>query len=552
MTFLILPLLTTPTLAATTTTIVDDTSSAWTFEGEWTAVTPSNPCDFCASKPDPTRIQGGSWHDGNFMRGKDEVGSSAGSFTFTGTGVKIYGVGKRGSEPNVVFTLGSQTSTYHYTGTQHFAYQMLFFAASGLSEGTHTVTWVLEANADDDGDLQSVLFDYAEVTATTGGDDGGDGQDEGSDGGSGTGTGSGSGTGTTTGSGSGGSSDSPNTDTSGDANGATSGTSSAGDKSHSAASTGSSHPQSSGAPSSTSTTGSSSASGTSLPGSVHPDESTSNSNSTTQSDAPIAAVAVKQKQPIGAIIGGVLGALSVAALVAGLFLFLRRRRQRERARLSLIIARPDGAPPISPVRETSSAGRVRRTMMVHPFVADADDGGAGYISEKRRAVEHSSPHDEASAAVTVSSPSTSSHTHTSPTSTATEKRCYTENITTTASASAFSPLTPSTPSTSPHTPYPATPTSPESVPSPSSATTTTSTAPTPAPAPPTIRITTAHTHRTAPSLSISSRSSRTSTRERALAERVAELEARLRVTGGILSPMTPSAPPPYIHSAARG
>jgi hypothetical protein len=67
---------------AITNTTVDDTSSAFTFTGSWTAVSASNPCAGCASKPDASQTFDASWHDGNYRTGASET--TGGSFTFTG------------------------------------------------------------------------------------------------------------------------------------------------------------------------------------------------------------------------------------------------------------------------------------------------------------------------------------------------------------------------------------------------------------------------------------------------------------------------------------
>ncbi|KAJ7203030.1 hypothetical protein GGX14DRAFT_570290 [Mycena pura] len=81
--YTLLPLLlATRANTAITTTTIDDTDESFTWSGEWTAITPSSPCDFCASKPDPSETHGGTWHDGNYMSGKAE--RTGGSFTFTG------------------------------------------------------------------------------------------------------------------------------------------------------------------------------------------------------------------------------------------------------------------------------------------------------------------------------------------------------------------------------------------------------------------------------------------------------------------------------------
>ncbi|KAJ7301822.1 hypothetical protein DFH08DRAFT_95957 [Mycena albidolilacea] len=151
---------------AITNTTVDDTSSAFTFTGSWTAVSASNPCDFCSSKPDVSQTFGASWHDGNYRTGASET--TGGSFTFTGSAVYIFGIDQAQSQPDVVFTLGSTQSTHHSTGTERFAYNALFFSATGLpADQTHTVNWIFNIDQSTGVGVQAALFDYAIVTSGT-------------------------------------------------------------------------------------------------------------------------------------------------------------------------------------------------------------------------------------------------------------------------------------------------------------------------------------------------------------------------------------------------
>ncbi|KAJ6517293.1 hypothetical protein C8R47DRAFT_1062983 [Mycena vitilis] len=163
--FVLLPLFASRVCCTITNTTVDDTSNAFTWTGEWTAITPSAPCGGCASKPDTTQIEDGTYHDGNFETTKDEV--TGGSFTFQGSAVYIYGIDQADSQPNIVFTLDSTTSTHHYTGSERFLYRALFFSATGLDSGQHTVNWVYQPNNDIGKTLQEALFDYAVVTSGT-------------------------------------------------------------------------------------------------------------------------------------------------------------------------------------------------------------------------------------------------------------------------------------------------------------------------------------------------------------------------------------------------
>ncbi|KAJ7243052.1 hypothetical protein C8J57DRAFT_67226 [Mycena rebaudengoi] len=150
--------------SAVTTTTFDDTSSSFSFTGSWTATSASNPCDFCSSKPDPSRIFGETWHDGNFRSGADT--GTGGSFTFTGSAVSIFGIDQAKSQPDIEFTLGSIKSVHHYEGTERFVYDALFFHAEGLAaDKSHTVTWTFQINQASGVGVQAALFDRAVVTS---------------------------------------------------------------------------------------------------------------------------------------------------------------------------------------------------------------------------------------------------------------------------------------------------------------------------------------------------------------------------------------------------
>ncbi|KAJ7057275.1 hypothetical protein C8F01DRAFT_1151522 [Mycena amicta] len=152
-----------PLLAAAQTTIFDDADSSFSWYGEWTAV--SGNCDSCSTKLDPTQTHDGTWHDGDrAMTSSEQTG---GSFSFTGTAVQIYGIDQPDYGPDIVFTLEGFTSTHHYTGNAK-VYHSLFFSRSGLTNGAHTVNWVLQIDPSTDPGLFGVvaLFDYAVVTST--------------------------------------------------------------------------------------------------------------------------------------------------------------------------------------------------------------------------------------------------------------------------------------------------------------------------------------------------------------------------------------------------
>ncbi|KAF7363736.1 hypothetical protein MSAN_01031400 [Mycena sanguinolenta] len=153
-----------------TNTTYDDSDSSFTFSGAWTAITPSDPCSSCATKPDTSQIHGGTWHDGNYRDGASSF--TTGTFTFQGSAVYIFGIDQDSSEADIVFTLGDIQKTHHYTGTgsgsNQFAYNALFFSATGLpSDQTQTVSWVFSLDptevAAGKGE-QIGLFDYAVVT----------------------------------------------------------------------------------------------------------------------------------------------------------------------------------------------------------------------------------------------------------------------------------------------------------------------------------------------------------------------------------------------------
>ncbi|KAJ7940317.1 hypothetical protein B0H13DRAFT_6135 [Mycena leptocephala] len=145
-------------------TTIDDSSSSFTFHGAWNTITPTSPCAGCSSQPDPSKTQDRTWHDGNIREGAP-VGTS-GSFTFTGSAVYIFGIDQTISQPNIAFTLGSIQQVHHYTGTERFVYDALFFSADGLAaDQTHTVNWIFNVAPNTGVGVQAALFDYAIVTS---------------------------------------------------------------------------------------------------------------------------------------------------------------------------------------------------------------------------------------------------------------------------------------------------------------------------------------------------------------------------------------------------
>jgi hypothetical protein len=82
-----------------------------------------------------------------------------------GSAVYIFGIDQAG-QAEIDFVLDQINNPdihkHQYTGTQQFAYDVLFFSATGLSDQRHTVYWGLKATGNA---VQSALFDYAVVTS---------------------------------------------------------------------------------------------------------------------------------------------------------------------------------------------------------------------------------------------------------------------------------------------------------------------------------------------------------------------------------------------------
>ncbi|KAJ6502822.1 hypothetical protein C8R47DRAFT_1210872 [Mycena vitilis] len=121
----------------------------------WAAISPSTPCAYCSAQPPTADIYQQTWHDG--------TNNSAGSFTFQGSAVYIYGI-DLSNPANISFTLDGATAPYHYyAGSEQFVFKSLFFAATNLSPGNvnHTVSWILHATATNG---TTGLIDYAVIT----------------------------------------------------------------------------------------------------------------------------------------------------------------------------------------------------------------------------------------------------------------------------------------------------------------------------------------------------------------------------------------------------
>ncbi|KAF7363735.1 Myb-DNA-bind-2 domain-containing protein [Mycena sanguinolenta] len=292
-------------------TTYDDSSSSFTFSAAWDVITPSNPCSGCSTKPNATKVHDGTWHDGNVV---SSGGGPTGSFTFQGSAVYIFGIDQNSAEADIVFTLGDKQQTHHYdgpgtvtsSGTDQFVYNALFFSATGLpSDQTQTVSWVLNF-ADTGVGLQIGLFDYAVVTT---------GEDDVSNPPPTSSTTSVQTIQTSTPSST--NNNSPNTSI-GSSRTTTRASSSSG-ASQSETSSGASH--SSGASQINNPTVSGADQGSSPSGRV------SGISGTTTVVAGIGATSSKSKSNIGAIAGGIVGALVIIALVA-LLVWYRLRRVR--------------------------------------------------------------------------------------------------------------------------------------------------------------------------------------------------------------------------------
>ncbi|KAJ7082432.1 hypothetical protein B0H15DRAFT_932714 [Mycena belliarum] len=124
----------------------------------WAAITPSKPCSYCSAQPQTTNIENKTWHDGS--------NGSAGTLTFQGSAVYIYGIDLT-NPANITFELdGVASGWHHYDGAEQFVFRALFYAAQGLAAGVnHTVSWVVHATSTG-GNV--ALLDYAVITTDAG------------------------------------------------------------------------------------------------------------------------------------------------------------------------------------------------------------------------------------------------------------------------------------------------------------------------------------------------------------------------------------------------
>ncbi|KAJ6564097.1 hypothetical protein B0H19DRAFT_1067690 [Mycena capillaripes] len=155
----------TPSLAALTNLTIDDSDLAyftWTEDPgvapvptlPWAAISPTTPCLYCSAQPQTADIYQQTWHDG--------TNNSAGSFTFQGSAVYIYGI-DLSNPANISFTLDGNAAPFHYyAGSEQFVFKSLFFSATALPPTVkHTVSWVLHATKTNG---STGLFDYAVIT----------------------------------------------------------------------------------------------------------------------------------------------------------------------------------------------------------------------------------------------------------------------------------------------------------------------------------------------------------------------------------------------------
>ncbi|KAJ7150600.1 hypothetical protein C8R46DRAFT_1123721 [Mycena filopes] len=151
-------------LAALTNLTIDDSDLSyftWTQDTgspqakiPWAAVSPSTPCGYCSAQPQTTDISNQTWHDGG--------NNSAGSLTFQGSAVYIYGI-DLDNPANISFELDGDTAPFHYyAGSEQFVFRSLFFMTANLAANlNHTVSWVLHATKTNG---TTALFDYAVVS----------------------------------------------------------------------------------------------------------------------------------------------------------------------------------------------------------------------------------------------------------------------------------------------------------------------------------------------------------------------------------------------------
>ncbi|KIK66356.1 hypothetical protein GYMLUDRAFT_932184 [Collybiopsis luxurians FD-317 M1] len=145
-------------VVGTIATTIDDADPAFTFASAWNTISPSDPCHGCSLKLDSSQVVDGTWRDGS-------VAGSTASFTFEGSGVSLYGVTNADQTCALTFTLdgGSPVnldlSAIPQSPTHEYHYEL--FSASGLSSGSHTLSWTIESSVTN----AVAVIDYAVVTS---------------------------------------------------------------------------------------------------------------------------------------------------------------------------------------------------------------------------------------------------------------------------------------------------------------------------------------------------------------------------------------------------
>ncbi|KAK7017164.1 hypothetical protein R3P38DRAFT_2985761 [Favolaschia claudopus] len=167
LTLLLLPF--TFSRAALTNVTIDDTDLsyfAWTEDPSmgvsptlpWAAASVASPCSYCSAQPQGNdggaNIHNQTWHDG--------ADGSAGSLTFQGSAVYIFGIDLT-NPANISFTLDKTAAGFHYyAGNERFIYNALFFSTQNLDPNSnHTVAWTLHSTPTNG---TAALFDYAILT----------------------------------------------------------------------------------------------------------------------------------------------------------------------------------------------------------------------------------------------------------------------------------------------------------------------------------------------------------------------------------------------------
>ncbi|KAJ7063957.1 hypothetical protein C8F01DRAFT_1250224 [Mycena amicta] len=138
------------TNAALINTTYDDSTASFKWLGHWDAIGPTSPCIPPCNLPpvDVSQLQGQTWHAGIFA--VNDLSTTAGTFTFIGSAVYIYGIDQGSIQAEIQFTLGDTVTTHRYTGSEPLVYHSLFFFMTGLAaDQLH----------------QEGFFDYAVVTS---------------------------------------------------------------------------------------------------------------------------------------------------------------------------------------------------------------------------------------------------------------------------------------------------------------------------------------------------------------------------------------------------